>query len=158
MDRRIEGIKVKLLVSACLAGCRCRYDGKSYEDEILRVLVEKGLALSACPEVLGGFAIPRPRAEIVEGTGEDVLLRRARVINEKGEDVTPQFVRGAFKFLDLAIKNNIKYAILKDKSPSCGVYNIYDGSFAGKLKQGRGVSSALLRKWGIIIYSNEQIK
>ena len=158
MDRGSKSLKVKLLVSACLVGCHCRYDGRAFENEILKALARKGLVVAVCPEILGGLSIPRPKAEIVGGTGDDVLSGRAKILNERGEDVTPHFLIGAFKVLDIALGEGIRYAVLKDKSPSCGVYHIYDGSFTGKICEGSGVTSAILRRHRISLFSNDQIR
>ncbi|MGB4146812.1 MAG: DUF523 domain-containing protein [Acetomicrobium sp.] len=149
---------MKLLVSACLVGCPCRYDGRAFENEILKALVRKGLAVAVCPEILGGLSIPRPKAEIVGGTGDDVLSGHAKILNEWGKDVTPHFLIGAFKVLDIALREGTRYAVFKDKSPSCGVYHIYDGSFTGKICEGSGVTTAILRKYSISLFSNEQIR
>ncbi|MGB4028221.1 MAG: DUF523 domain-containing protein [Acetomicrobium sp.] len=149
---------MKLLVSACLVGCPCRYDGRAFENEILKALVRKGLAVAVCPEILGGLSIPRPKAEIVGGTGDDVLSGHAKILNEWGKDVTPHFLIGAFKVLDIALREGARYAVFKDKSPSCGVYHIYDGSFTGKICEGSGVTTAILRKYSISLFSNEQIR
>ena len=157
MDRGSKDWKLKLLVSACLAGCCCRYNGKAYGNEPLRSLARQGLIEVACPETLGGLSVPRPRAEIVGGTGDDVLLGRACVLNEYGEDVTDIFLRGAFYVLEIVQREGIKHAILKDKSPSCGVYRVYDGSFKGRLRKGRGVTSALLYRHGVTLFSEDEV-
>ncbi len=111
--------------------------------------VDKNLAIPLCPEVLGGRGIPRTKTEIKGGTGEDVLDGRVGVFDEKGKDVTREFLKGASLILDIVKKHNIKKAILKSKSPSCGVGEIYDGSFRGNLIKGNGVTAALLKRQGI---------
>jgi uncharacterized protein YbbK (DUF523 family) len=91
----------------------------------------------------------------LNSTGEEVLKGNGKVINKKGEDVTDYFLKGAYRTLDLAKRYKIKKAILKAKSPSCGKGNIYDGSFSGKLKQGNGVTTALLLKNNIQVKTEE---
>jgi uncharacterized protein YbbK (DUF523 family) len=119
----------------------CAWDGKNRLVPEIKKLVDKKQAIAVCPEVLGGRGVPRTRAEIKEGTG--------KVIDENGKDVTSEFIKGAHKALEIVKKHNIKKAILKSKSPSCGVGEIYDGSFKGRLIKGDGVTVALLKKEGI---------
>ena len=129
------------VVSACLAGIRCRYDGDSREDpEVLRLLSE-GTALPLCPEQLGGLPTPRPRAQFVGGDGEDVLRGRAKVVSEDGEDVTESFLRGAEEVLRIARLLGLREVIFKDGSPSCGVSVVW---VEGREVRGVGVTSALL--------------
>jgi uncharacterized protein YbbK (DUF523 family) len=151
---QVGGIGVKM-ISACLAGCHCRYDGKANAVDALQELVEKGEAVFVCPEQLGGLATPRPPAQIVGGTGADVLDGKARVITDGGEDVTEQFVRGAEEALRMAQLVKAKTAILKERSPSCGSTVIYDGTFSGSKRAGEGVTAALLRRHGIEVFSEE---
>lgn len=128
----------KILVSACLAGYPCRYDGKSKPvPEIVR-LVEEGKAIPFCPEVEGGLPTPRVPAEI---QGE-------RVVTRDGRDVTGAYRTGAEKALDLMEKEGLSQAVLKAKSPSCGVGEIYDGSFSGKTIPGDGVTARALKAAG----------
>lgn len=142
-----------IIVSSCLLGEKCRYDGRSQpNDEAIR-LFNKGLAVPVCPECLGGLNVPRPPAEIVGGSGEDVLSGCARVIakaeNGGRLDVTNEFILGAYKALQTALECGAEEAVLKAKSPSCGCGLVYDGSFSGRLKEGSGVTAALLMKNGI---------
>ena len=139
-----------ILVSACLAGVDCTWDGKNRLDPGIKEMVDKKFAVAVCPEVLGGRTVPRTKTEIRGGTGKDVLNGKARVFDENGVDVTDKFIMGAYKALDIAKKNNIKETILKSKSPSCGIGEIYDGSFTGKLINGDGVTTALLKREGIL--------
>lgn len=145
--------KGKYIVSACLAGLECRYDGGHKENACIKKLVSSGKAIPVCPEQIGGLSIPRPPAEISGGTGVDVLNGRAKVINSKGKDVTSHFIKGAFQVLRLARMLDCRRAILKEKSPSCGSGKIYDGNFKGKLREGRGVTAALLEQEGIEVVS-----
>lgn len=135
-----------ILVSACLAGVRCRYHGGSSEKEGIRALVEAGMAVPICPEELGGLGTPRPRAEIKGGNGLNVLDGRAKVIDEHGRDVTARFLHGAEAALKAALASGAKKALLKEKSPSCGSTFIYRN---GRLVKGLGVTAALLRRHGI---------
>jgi len=144
-----------VLVSACLLGISCRYDGDSCPDERLQRLAAQGKALPFCPEVLGGLPTPRPPAEIQGGDGSDVLEGRARVVNIEGRDVTAEFLAGAKEALRLAQHWHIREAILKARSPSCGAGQIYDGSFSGRLVEGDGVTAALLRREGLIVKNEE---
>lgn len=141
-----------ILVSACLAGVRCRYHGGSSCSERIRALVEEGKAIPVCPEELGGLSTPRPRAEVEMGDGTDVLAGRARVLDEHGRDVTAQFSRGAKAALHEALRSGARKAILKERSPSCGSAWIYRG---GKLVRGMGVTAALLTQHGITVEGTE---
>jgi uncharacterized protein YbbK (DUF523 family) len=144
-----------LLVSACLVGIPCQYHSGSCPHGLLQALAVQGHILSLCPEVLGGLPTPRPPAEIQGGDGSDVLEGRARVVNIEGKDVTTEFLAGAQKALRVAHRWGIKEAILKARSPSCGVGQIYNGSFSGRLVEGDGVTAALLKRAGIIVISEE---
>lgn len=141
----------KVLVSACLAGEPCRYDGASKADAEVSCLAAAGRALPACPECLGGLSVPREPSEIVGGDGRDVLDGRARVVSRSGRDVTDAYLAGAEAFLRRAQKAGVQEAILKAKSPSCGVSEIYDGTHCGRLRPGPGVTAALLERSGIRI-------
>lgn len=133
----------KIIVSACLAGINCRYDGTNCVDPEVEELVEQGQAFPVCPEQLGGLPTPREKSIIVGGNGRDVIEGRAKVVTIKGEDVTENFLRGAEESLKLAKKVKARRAILKQKSPSCGYGLIYK---EGKLASGMGVTAALLAK------------
>jgi len=147
-----------ILVSACLVGIPCQYDGGSCPHDQLQALAAQGGVSPFCPEVAGGLPTPRPPAEIQGGDGGDVLEGRARVVNIEGKDVTAQFLAGARKALRVAQQWGIKEAILKARSPSCGVGQIYDGSFSGRLVEGDGVTVALLRREGIIVRNEEGVE
>ena len=138
-----------ILVSACLAGINCAWDGKNRLNKEIKRLVDNKLAIPLCPEVLGGRDIPRTKAEIKSGSGEDVLDGKAKVFDENGKDLTDEFLKGAYLVLLDAKKHSIKKAVLKSKSPSCGVGSVYDGSFSGNLVRGDGVSAALLKREGL---------
>ncbi|SFR07743.1 DUF523 domain-containing protein [Desulfoscipio geothermicus] len=144
-----------IIISACLAGEKCRYSGDGFDYPELRKLVEEGKAVPVCPEVLGGAPVPRDPNEIVGGDGFDVLDGRARVITNRGEDKTDVFVRGAREVLAIARKNNAQVALLKERSPSCGSNMIYDGTFSGKKIPGCGCTAALLIREGLQVFSEE---
>ncbi len=135
------------IVSACLAGISCRYDGKSNPHEKVIELVENGDAIAVCPEELGGLATPRKRAEI----------RGKRVINEDGVNVTDAFQKGAKAALEIAKQHSATEAILKSKSPSCGCGKIYDGTFSGNLVDGDGIFAKLLKEEKIPVKNEDSI-
>jgi uncharacterized protein YbbK (DUF523 family) len=141
------------IVSACLAGIPCRYDGDSNENNIVLELVRQGKAIPVCPEVLGGLSTPRVPCEIVEDKNGI-----KKVINKEGIDCTKEFVEGADITLAIAKAIGAKNAILKSKSPSCGFGCIYDGTFSGKLKEGKGLTAELLLKHGIKVYTEDEFK
>lgn len=149
-----EYIKMSVLISACLAGIRCRYDGGHCRHPGGEGLVERGLARPVCPEVLGGLPTPRPPSEIVGGDGDDVLDGRAKVMSERGRDVTAAFVEGARRTLAHALEWDVQDAILKERSPSCGCERIYRN---GVVVPGEGVTSALLRRHKIRVRSEEEL-
>jgi uncharacterized protein YbbK (DUF523 family) len=144
------------LVSACLMGVHCRFDGKSSLDKDIKQLVKEGKAVPVCPEQIGGLSTPRLPAEIVGGDGFDVLDGKAKVITIEGEDVTEAFIRGATETLRIAKSVGATEAILKERSPSCGSCMIYDGSFKGQKQAGKGVTAALLKRNGIKVVSEEE--
>lgn len=133
----------KIIVSACLLGVSCRYDGKSVPCPEVIALLDKYILIPVCAEILGGLPTPRSPAEIV---GD-------RVINKDGIDVTENYMRGAREVLRLCRLYGVKKAILKEKSPSCGSKLIYDGTFSRTLKDGNGICAALLRENGIEVVS-----
>ena len=148
--------KPPILVSACLLGLSCRYDGRSKPDS--RLVDAMGLAaagrfLPACPEQLGGLPTPRPAVEIIDASGEDVLDGNARLRDSEGADRTDAFLRGASETLALARLAGCRRAILKERSPSCGPGFLV--SLDGRLREGRGVTAALLAREGIEILGEE---
>lgn len=136
-----------IAVSACLCGVPCRYDGRSKGVEYF-LEQQQSEWLLICPEVSGGLPTPRIAAEIVGGDGYDVLNGRARVVTRDGQEVTQAFLRGAYRTLAQLRNTKITTVALKQNSPSCGSQSVYDGSFAGRLRSGQGVTSALLRVHG----------
>lgn len=147
-----------LIVSACLLGVNSCYDGRNRANKKVIEFCKKFNTLVICPEILGGLPVPRPPAEIVKGDGNSVLARKGKVVNREGEDVTEYFLRGAKEVLKIAKSKKVKFAILKARSPSCGSGWIYDGSFSGKLKKGDGVSSAILKRNGINVFTEEEVR
>lgn len=147
-----------ILVSACLVGIDCRYHGESEINEKILRLVKEKKAILVCPEQLGGMATPRVPCEIIDGDGEAVLNNNAKVMNKIGEDKSLCFVKGAQEALKIAKMYNVKTAILKKRSPSCGSGIIYDGSFTGKKKSGDGVTCAVLKKEGIRVLDEENFE
>ena len=135
------------LCSACLLGIKCRYDGKSKTDQKAVKLSKKEILIPVCPEQLGGLPTPRAPAE----------QKGRRVFTESGKDVTKEFETGAEQVLKLAKLYGIKEAILKQRSPSCGSGQIYDGTFSGKILKGDGVAVALLKRNGIKVSSEEDL-
>lgn len=145
----------KVLMSACLLGKQVRYDGGALpvSAQIVERWRSEGRVVSVCPEVEAGMSIPRAPAEIIAGTGDDVLAGAADVRERTGTSVTDEFVRGAHIALELCRRFDIKVAVLAESSPSCGSSTIYDGSFSGHKVAGAGVTAALLRKNGIEVFS-----
>lgn len=141
-----------ILVSACLLGQPCRYDGGTFDYPEFRNIPD---AVPVCPEQLGGLPTPRMPAEIVGGDGMDVLIGQAKVLRSDGVDVTQEFLQGAQEALLLALKNGATQAVLKARSPSCGCHAIYDGTFSGKTIPGQGVTAALLAAQGIKLSDEE---
>lgn len=137
-------MKEKLLISACLLGVECKYDGGSNKlsPEKLNELCERYELVPVCPEAYGGLTTPRTPSERRDGG----------VFSKDGRDVTRQFEKGAAAALRLAKLLGIRKALLKENSPSCGSGTIYDGSFSGKLICGDGVTAELLKKHGIEIF------
>ena len=138
---------MRLLVSACLLGCPCRYDGASKPCPAVLALAERHELVPVCPEQLGGLPTPRPPAE----------RREDRVVTQSG-DVTEQYRRGAEETLKLCKLFGCEAAVLKERSPSCGHGQIYDGTFSGTLTAGDGVTAELLTVHGIPVYGESQIK
>ena len=140
-----------ILVSACLLGINCKYNGKNNRNPFVLELGQKSPLVPVCPEQLGGLPTPRVCAEITGGAGKEVLEKKARVVNHQGEEVTSYFLKGAAETLRLAEIMGSNMAILKSHSPSCGSGFIYSGEFDGKLKEGEGVTAALLREKGLLV-------
>ncbi len=147
---------IKLMASACLSGENCRYDGSTKTSGNLAEMKASGRLVTVCPEMLAGLGVPRPASEIRGGDGSDVLAGRARIVNDRGEDITKSFIAGCRKALALALKHGIRLAVLKEKSAACASKIIYDGSFSGRQVPGRGVLRVLLEEAGIEVINEEE--
>ncbi len=142
-------------------GCKVRYNGRDAlcEDRILANWSNEGRLVIICPEVSAGLSVPRVPSEIVGcGGGMSVLAGDAKVLSHDGTDKTDAFLMGANNALQLAKENNIKIAILKANSPSCGNTHIYDGTYSGNIIEGMGTAAALLTQHGIKVFNEKQIK
>jgi len=144
------------LCSVCLLGIKCRYNSESKPNEKAIELFKKETLIPVCPEQIGGLPTPREPSELT-GDGSKVLEGKAKAVTKSGRDVTENFVRGAEEVLKLANLLNVKEAILKQKSPSCGCGKIYDGTFSNRLIEGDGVTTALLKRNGIKVISEENL-
>jgi len=139
---------LNILVSACLLGCKCRYDGDDNWVAIVAELEKQHRLVPICPEEMGGLPTPRLPAEIVNG----------RVVDKSGRDVSEQFQLGAHRALEIAQREGCQLAILKERSPSCGDKRIYDGTFSKRLIEGRGVSAQLLVDNGIEVIGESEVE
>lgn len=138
-----------ILVSACLIGINCKYNGKNNYNEKIFDLVKQGKAIPICPEQLGGLTTPRNPSEI------KIINGKKRVFTKEGKDVTKEFEKGALEVLNLIKTLNIKKVILKSKSPSCGYKKIYNGNFEGKLIEENGILTDILLKNNIEVLSSD---
>lgn len=134
-------------MSACLLGINCRYDGGNNRNEKVLSLMEDNEIIPVCPECLGKLPTPRVPSEIVGGV----------VTNAEGESVDKQFRTGASEALRIAVENGVDFAILQSRSPSCGVKQVYDGSFTRTLRPGKGVFAEVLENEGIKTFDIEDI-
>lgn len=138
---------MRLLVSACLLGCSCRYDGVSRAHPLAEQLAERYELVPVCPEQMGGLPTPRPPAE----------RRGERVVTRAGDDVTAQYRRGAEEALRLCRLLGCEAAVLKERSPSCGHGEIYDGTFSRTLVPRDGTAAELLEDHGVPVYGESRI-
>ena len=137
-----------VIVSTCLFGVPCRYDGKSVtDDKLIKKISSVCHPVPFCPEVYGGLTTPRDPAERI---GD-------RVVSNRGKDVTDEYMKGAYECLRLAKMMGCRYALLKSRSPSCGKGMIYDGTFSGKLTAGDGVTAQLLTENGIRVFDSDHV-
>ncbi len=139
---------MKILISACLLGVRCRYDGVSKAYSGIEELAQRHTLVPVCPEQLGGLSTPRPPSE----------RQGDRVVANTGTDVTAQYRRGAEEALRLCRLFGCEAAVLKERSPSCGKGSIYDGTFSGTLTTGDGVTAELLTAQGIAVFGESKIE
>lgn len=138
---------MRLLVSACLLGVQCRYDGRSRPDENVMGLLKNHVLVPVCPEQLGGLSTPRCPCEI----------QGDRVMSRDGDDRTAEYGKGAQEALRLCRLFSCQAAVLKAKSPSCGLGCVYDGTFSGTLRPGDGVTAGLLKKSGVPVYTEKNL-
>jgi len=140
------------IVSSCLAGINCRYDGGNNLNEKVAKLVKEGKAIPVCPEMLGGLETPRTPSEIIRDEAGN-----RKVVNANGEDVTTEFIKGAMKTVSIAKIVEADQAIMKQNSPSCGYGKIYDGTFSNNLVEGNGITVELLIENGVKILTVDDL-
>ena len=145
------------IVSACLVGINCKYNGGNSRNEKVVELSKKEKIIPLCPELLAGLGVPREQTEIIEGDGHGVLDGTARVVSRDGKDLSTEFIKAAEKTLEVARRKNATMAVFKARSPSCGSGMIYSGQFDGTLRKGDGVASALLKRNGIKVITEEDL-
>lgn len=136
-----------ILVSNCILGNNCKYNGKNNYNPLIEKLKEKYKIIPICPEVMGGLSIPRKPSEI----------RNNKVFDIDGNDVTSYFNHGKDLVLDIISKNDIEFVVLKDGSPSCGSKFIYDGTFTKTKISGMGITARIINELGIKIYTENEI-
>lgn len=141
-------MKEKILVSACLLGINCKYSGGNNQNEKVLEYIKDKEVIPVCPEIMGGLSTPRPPSEIIND----------KVMNNLNQDVTQQYKKGAEETLKLAKLFNVKKALLKAKSPSCGKGYIYDGTFSSTLIEGNGITTKLLIENGIEIITEKDLE
>ena len=139
-------MKPRVLVSLCLTGVACRYDGRDNGID-LRTLMDRAELIPVCPEQLGGLPTPRSPSE----------WQGKRIVNQAGQDVTAQYLRGGEEAVRLARTLGCELAILKERSPACGSREIYDGSFSGVLLPGEGSAARALREAGIPVLGESEL-
>ena len=145
------------LISACLCGVNCKYDGANNYNEKCNELFISGKAILICPEQLGGLTTPRVPSEL-QAKAKDILEGNGKVVTKEGMDVTKQFIKGAMEVVEIAKKLSISTAILKERSPSCGVNFVYDGSFNGNKVKGKGITAEMLNEIGIKTLSEKDLE
>lgn len=146
-----------IIVSACLLGLNTKYDGTTNAHALIQKYSSSGKFIPVCPEQLGGLPTPRVPVEIIAGSGQDVLAGLCTIQGEQGEVVTREFILGAIEVVKIVEMVRISAAILKERSPSCGVNHIYDGSFTHRIKSGQGVTAAMLKEHNIPVCSEEDL-
>ncbi len=152
MEKKRENV----LISACLLGVNCRYDGGNGFHDGLMGIMEKYNLIPVCPEQLGGLETPREPAEQISSDA-GIYSGPGRVVTCSGKDVTDSFIKGAEETLKLAVLYGCQRAILKERSPSCGYGIVYDGTFSGTKIPGKGVTARLLSEKGILVYGESRI-
>ncbi len=147
VEKYVLGKKPRMLVSACLLGENCKYNGGNNKNDAVIKLKDSFELVAVCPECFGGLKIPRVPNEIIDG----------RAVSQNGEDFTAEYEKGARRTLYIAEETGAELALLKERSPSCGKGVIYDGSFSGRLTEGNGITAALLIKSGIRVFGESEI-
>lgn len=145
------------IISACLCGVNCKYNGNNNLNERCLKLFKEGKAVLVCPEQLGGLQTPRNPVEL-NNIADKVIEEEGKAISNSGEDVTKQFINGAYETLKIAKELGATRAILKEGSPSCGANYVYDGTFTGNKIKGKGITAYLLEKEGITVFSDEDLE
>lgn len=146
-----------ILVSACLLGHRVKYDGGTNTHDLIMQYHERGQFLAVCPECFALLPVPRPPMELCHVTGAALLVGKGKAVDRNGLDTTEYLIAGAQKVLKIAETYEIRTAILKESSPSCGVHVVHTGDFDGRKQSGMGVAAALLTAHGIRVYSEEDL-
>ena len=145
------------IISACLCGVNCKYNGKNNTSERCLKLFREGKAVLVCPEQLGGLQTPRDPVEL-DNAANEIIEGNGKAITNNGEDVTKQFLNGAYETLKIAQELGATKAILKDGSPSCGCNFVYDGTFSGNKIKGKGITVQILENEGITVFSDEDLE
>ncbi|QBD85610.1 DUF523 domain-containing protein [Clostridium tetani] len=151
-------VKSLIIISACLCGVNCKYNGKNNLKKGVEKLLKEGNLIPVCPEQLGGMETPREPHEIVDSTALEVLRGKGKVLSKTYKDSTDKFIKGAYETLRIAKDLGATEAILKSNSPSCGFGTVYDGSFSGNKIKGNGITAELLKRENIKIYNEEYIE
>lgn len=145
------------IISACLCGVNCKYNGNDNLNERCLKLFKEGKAVLVCPEQLGGLQTPRNPVEL-DNVVDKVIDGEGKALSNNGEDVTKQFINGAYETLKIAKELGATKAILKEGSPSCGANYVYDGTFTENKIKGKGITAYLLEKEGITVFSDEDLE
>jgi uncharacterized protein YbbK (DUF523 family) len=145
------------IISACLCGVNCKYNGKDNLSERCLKLFREGKAVLVCPEQLGGLPTPRNPVEL-NNVASQVIEGNGKALSNQGEDVTEKFLNGAYETLKIAKELGATRAILKEGSPSCGANFVYDGTFTGNKIKGKGITAQLLENEGIAVFSDEDLE
>lgn len=145
------------IISACLCGINCKYNGENNSNDRCLKLLREGKAVLVCPEQLGGLSTPRNPVEL-NNTASQIIEGNGKALDNQGEDVTAEFLNGAYETLKIAKELGAVRAILKEGSPSCGANFIYDGTFTGNRIKGKGITAQLLENEGITVFSDEDLE
>jgi len=151
---------LRVLVSGCLGGAAIRFNetGVLIDSPIWRQWRAEGRLVPFCPELAVGFPVPRPPAEIVDGTAAEVIDGRGRVLEASGRDVTELFRAAAHRAVQRALDAHVALAVLVDGSPTCGSTYVHDGTFSGVAMPGRGVAAEALQRHGIPVFAQHQLE